>query len=642
MRLLLPLQFFVFIFLCLFNTSVNAQGLCDRGGGGFDINVTEGCAPLSVRVVNTVPNAIAIGYTQFYDGASFTPSLQDISNFRYATPGTFTLLQQVAISTGRVYECKKITVYETAAITAQYTSCGGGKVTISLVNNAVLPRYDQVEIQWGDGQTFMWQKGSALTIDHTYTNTSASPVVKFTGQYAAGKACSQGNTFSLPISFQQAQLNEIEVKALEMRGDGTLRVNYQGVVAIPTEIKYSANGNTYTTAGTRSSGGVQPFDIQNLNAKQTYQVKLSSADLCQGARDSKIYASMALSGESSEGKNILKWNQYPIAEGFTGYDLVKDGTILKSFTSIADVTYTDEEVECGSYSDYHIVAKIGDVTSTSAPVGVRTEISNPRPIEKASVSVLGDNIVTIKASVPGSGPNSSYDMTIERAEAGTSTFKKIITLYNDSEYSDITVKTNEMSYCYRMSYQNSCGQKLPPSQPVCTMLLKKDFVSLGWTPELPVLGGITGYEVVQRGTSSGETIIPTQMNTQYTIQLSAQSDLEYNFQIRATSPDGDFESLSNIINYRRSAGVFVPDAFSPNGDGYNDVLEAKSTQLQAFTFSVMNRWGQVVFHSEDINTGWDGTIKGENAPVGSYVYKMTFVDDINQTVEKSGTFMLLR
>jgi gliding motility-associated-like protein len=56
----------------------------------------------------------------------------------------------------------------------------------------------------------------------------------------------------------------------------------------------------------------------------------------------------------------------------------------------------------------------------------------------------------------------------------------------------------------------------------------------------------------------------------------------------------------------------------------------------------MNRWGQVVFHSEDIATGWDGTINGANAPVGSYVYKMTFVDDINQTVEKSGTFMLLR
>jgi len=132
------------------------------------------------------------------------------------------------------------------------------------------------------------------------------------------------------------------------------------------------------------------------------------------------------------------------------------------------------------------------------------------------------------------------------------------------------------------------------------------------------------------------------MNTSYTVKLNAQSDLEYSFQIRANSVTPGIWSLSNIINYKRSVGVFVPDAFSPNGDGYNDILEAKSNQLQSFNFSIMNRWGEVVFHSDDISNSWDGTINGENAPVGYYVYKMIFVDDIDQTVEKNGTFMLLR
>ncbi|WAC11215.1 T9SS type B sorting domain-containing protein [Dyadobacter pollutisoli] len=632
-----------FIAIIIFSAGrIYAQGLCDRGGGSFTLDKYEGCAPLTVKITNTVPNPIIVGYQAFYDGRSTNPANADITQYTYTIPGKFVFLQIGATSSGAFYACKDVRVYETRTIVAQYTSCGSGKITLALSEDAIFKEYDEILIDWGDGESFVWQKGSPLTMDHNYANVSSSPVVKLTGRYTGGKECSQGRTYNLAVTFQQAQLSEIQIKAVEMRGDGTLRLTYQGVTAIPTEIKYAANGATYTTAGSRSSGGVQPYDIKGLNIGQVYQLKLSSEDLCQGQSDSRVYSSMTLSGKSDEGKNVLTWNQYPDPADFAGYDLVKDGTVIKTFTSITDVTYTDEDVQCGSYAEYQIVAKIKDVTSTSSPVGVKTEISSPRPIEEASVSVLGDNLVLIKAKVPGSGSNSTYDLTIEKADAGSTTFKKIITLYNQNEYSDISVKTNEMSYCYRMSYQNSCGQKLPVSAPICTILLTKNLNTLSWTPELPILGGTTGYTVMQRGSSGTDDEIPVQLNTNYTVQLNAQSDLEYNFQIRANSTNGEFESFSNILNYKRSAGVFVPQAFSPNGDGYNDVLETKSTQLQSFNFSVLNRWGQVVFHSDDLAKNWDGTINGTNAPVGSYVYKMTFVDDINQTVEKSGTFMLLR
>ncbi|CAG5071740.1 hypothetical protein DYBT9623_03732 [Dyadobacter sp. CECT 9623] len=640
MRLLLPLSSFVFLLFNLLITNADAQGLCDRGGGGFEVDNSEGCAPLTVRITNTLPNPLSLTYAAAYDGRSNTPPIQEVSSVTYRNRGVYTLLQQAVVAEGKVYACKTITVYESRPLTAAYSSCGGGKITLILAEDLVITGYDQARIDWGDGTSALWAKGDSYILEHNYTNTSTSPTVSITGLHV-GKSCAQGAVTSIPISFQQAQLNDISVKSLEMLGGGILRVNYLGVTAIPTEIKYSTDGNTFATAGKRSSGGLQPFDINNVNVGQSYQVKLASQDLCQGLTDSKPINSMTLAGKSEDGKNILTWNKYPADGDFVSYELLRDGTLIKTFNSIDEITYTDEDVACGSYSEYQVIAKIKDVTSTSAPVGVKTEVSTARPILQASVSVSGDNLVVIKANVPGAGPNSTYDLSIEKAESGTPTFRKIITLYNQNEYSDPDVKTSETSYCYRLNYQNSCGQKLPVTQPFCTMLLKKNLTTLVWSPESPLLEGVSSYEVNQIA-SSGSTIIPNQLNTNYTIKLNAQSDLEYNFQIRATSPDGDFESLSNIINYRRSAGVFVPDAFSPNGDGYNDVLEAKSTQLQAFTFSVMNRWGQVVFHSEDINTGWDGTIKGENAPVGSYVYKMTFVDDINQTVEKSGTFMLLR
>ncbi|MBO9615827.1 MAG: gliding motility-associated C-terminal domain-containing protein [Dyadobacter sp.] len=633
---------FSFFFLILSTLASYGQGLCDRGGGGFELDKYEGCAPLTVKITNTVPNPILLGYNGGYDGKSLNPSFVEVSTATYNLPGTYILLQQAAISTGRVYACKTVKVSETRGIASTYSSCGGGKIIMLLTNDAILSAYDEVEIKWGDGETTKWQKGASLELVHNYASVASSPTVMITGLYGAGKACDKGVTVNVPIKFERPQLNEIQMSAVEMRSDGTIRLTYKGVTGIPTNIQYSTDGTSYTTSGKRSTGGTQPYDIKGLNTTQSYKVRLSSEDLCAGSTETQPLSTMVLTGTSTDGTNTLKWNQYPDAAQFDGYDLLRDGTVIKSFTGIGETSYDDNDVECGTFAEYQVVAKLKTATSTSAAVGLKVETGSAKPLTGGSVSVLDGASVAIKADVPGAGPNTTYELSIERAEAGSTLFKKIITLYNENSYVDNAAKTSELSYCYRMSYENSCGQKVPVSEPICTILLTKNLTTLNWTAEAPILGGFEGYTVVQTGSAGTAEEIPVQKNLRYTAKFNNQSDLEYNFLIRATTVDGDFESLSNIINYRRSAGVFVPDAFTPNGDGFNDILEAKSEQLQSFELSVMNRWGVVVFHSDDITKGWDGTFKGTNAPVGYYYYKMTFVDDINQTVEKSGTFMLLR
>jgi len=57
--------------------------------------------------------------------------------------------------------------------------------------------------------------------------------------------------------------------------------------------------------------------------------------------------------------------------------------------------------------------------------------------------------------------------------------------------------------------------------------------------------------------------------------------------------------------------VFVPNAFSPNADGENDILYVRGHSIKSIEFRVFNRWGEKVFESHDINQGWDGTFKGK-------------------------------
>jgi gliding motility-associated-like protein len=93
--------------------------------------------------------------------------------------------------------------------------------------------------------------------------------------------------------------------------------------------------------------------------------------------------------------------------------------------------------------------------------------------------------------------------------------------------------------------------------------------------------------------------------------------------------------------------IFVPNAFSPNGDGINDIFQIKfpnsTFNLQHSTLSIFNRWGEEIFQSDDITQGWDGKKNGKDCPGGVYVYKIVFeVDGVAGSQEMVGTVMLVR
>jgi gliding motility-associated-like protein len=71
--------------------------------------------------------------------------------------------------------------------------------------------------------------------------------------------------------------------------------------------------------------------------------------------------------------------------------------------------------------------------------------------------------------------------------------------------------------------------------------------------------------------------------------------------------------------------MFVPNAFTPNGDGLNDTFKAVSgCELEFFRMEIYNRWGEFLWRSLDITTGWDGFYKGEACPGDAYVYKIAY------------------
>ncbi|MCF2445923.1 gliding motility-associated C-terminal domain-containing protein [Dyadobacter sp. CY345] len=631
----------VMLIVSAFNFA-SAQGLCDIGGGGFELlPKSEGCAPLIVNISPTI-NALSVGYAQEYDGITDSPTLvRNAKQFTYRAAGTFTILQSANVGGTEVYQCKKIKVYENATPHTEYTSCGGGKIKVVMTRNSVLDAYDQVGIDWGDGsEEHIWSRGQALEIEHSYANTSGSPVLIVRGIYTSNTSCKEGYKWPLRISFQQPQLKNIQIKSVEMKGNGRLLVVYEGLSAISTDVMYSTDGNNYQIGGTKTSGGTQTSNF-SLNASQAYQIKLASKDLCGGKLESESVSSMIVNGSSADEKNEITWNKYANATDFESYTLWRDGIELKTIDDINTTSFSDEDVQCGDSYEYYIVAKTKTITSTSAPFTIKTTLSSPKPIDQAFVNVVSDGLIEVTAIIPGPGTKTNYDLVIERSENG-GIFKKVNTLYGEATYQDFDVKVNDFGYCYRLIYQNACGQRAPASEPICSILLKNESPLLTWTTEKPFLDEIDSYTLTRTGAAGSNDSRNVKLVSTFYPDLTKLSDLSFTFQIRADSKNGNYQSLSNIITYKRDTDIYAPDAFSPNDDGYNDTFEVKAAMFKTFKLSVINRWGEVVFHSNDIAKGWNGKIKGNPAPVGSYIWRIEIVNNLDQTVKKNGTFVLLK
>jgi large repetitive protein len=88
--------------------------------------------------------------------------------------------------------------------------------------------------------------------------------------------------------------------------------------------------------------------------------------------------------------------------------------------------------------------------------------------------------------------------------------------------------------------------------------------------------------------------------------------------------------------------VFVPNVFSPNGDGKNDVLFVYGNYIDRLEMRIFNQWGQQVFFTNSRNQGWDGTHKGKPQPVGVYVYALRVFLSDGRSLNLKGSITLLR
>jgi gliding motility-associated-like protein len=284
------------------------------------------------------------------------------------------------------------------------------------------------------------------------------------------------------------------------------------------------------------------------------------------------------------------------------------------------------------------------ISSAGCSNTVRTPITvtvNPSPAAPAvpGAQICSGTNATLTVTNPQAGATYNW-YTV--AAGGTSVFSgnsfttPILTA-NTTYY----VEATNASGCVSGNRTSVAVTILPAlAKPVVTVLtISASSVTFGWNPipnavgyEVSLDGGVT-FQPPSSG-AAGTTHTVSGLRTGVTVTLQARALGAIPCQNSALS-----DAVSAIIPDKK---LFVPNVFTPNGDGKNDVLLVYGTSIKSMDFKVFNQWGQLIFQSNDPAKGWDGSFRGVQQPVGVYVYALKVVMTDNEELVRKGTINLIR
>jgi gliding motility-associated-like protein len=150
--------------------------------------------------------------------------------------------------------------------------------------------------------------------------------------------------------------------------------------------------------------------------------------------------------------------------------------------------------------------------------------------------------------------------------------------------------------------------------------------------------------------TTGQTVCPSELPLQwngqsitqagtYTANLQSASgcDSVATFEVTLLPP----QECGTVRNLK--SDIFVPKAWSPNGDGYNDRLRPLTVKIKEIRyFRIFNRFGQLVFETHTIGEGWDGIFGGKPQVMDVYTWTLEATGEDGRFYKRSGNSVLLR
>ncbi|MDX2197204.1 MAG: gliding motility-associated C-terminal domain-containing protein [Cytophagales bacterium] len=615
------------------------------------VSQTRGCAPVIITVnINlngcTLNPGAQVQYV--YDYKIFTDfnnplKVSTITGFTYTLPGIYTLAQGVpATCTGSPLasftNTVTVRVLPLSTINFALIGCSPNKGSLTINEN----NYDAYQIDWGDGSSTI--VGGNATHSHLYTDDSRRTAtitgLYFYSQTIPGTPPTVNNlTCTSAIQTQDvfpiASLTGATMRQIELAqpSPNAGSVSFSGTLdrRMTYRLMQKTIGGRYSVISVLSNiNGDFTTSVSGLNTvNNRYCFKYQTFETCStDTVDSDEICTIRIkSATANTQNNTLTWQSYPIT---STYQVFANGTTIATRT---DSSYTDERIQCKQWYCYRVVASFNNKLSISDTQCVLGQ----KPSEISKIT----------------GFHSSYEPGYLKLFWTASTLAGVVyQLYQiDSRGVESNLDTTKQTVytaqttaprCYYLKVKETCGESAPAyTCPIKVQAQKDNMIQNSGTYTTYINGDsipVASYEaeiydpdgnfIRNIGAASANAFIHNPIDT---------TNQQIFYKIKATLADGTivYSDSKDVIQDMR---LFAPTAFTPNNDNNNETYTPKGLFWHKYEIKIYNRWGQLVYGSDDKTKTWGG---GSLNPDLYHVY-IRVEDLFGKVITHNGTIQLIR
>lgn len=431
------------------------------------------------------------------------------------------------------------------------------------------------------------------------------------------------------------------------------------------------NWDSITTVSPDSAAYTHPIP-NACNTTVPFKYVVRSIDQCNNQSDGKLYPDILVQTllldvqEPNDCNSFvnLSWNAYPSIPGGIGnyqvyrsdgantviYDAGTNTNFRDTLNLVTGVTYTYSVKENNTNGMY---------SASSCEVIHAYNTVNQPDVYVSNASVVQDQFIRVSYQV--TLPNPVIKLILERSDNGVINFIPIDslvaatgTIAPDFYIDDTTADVHSKSYFYRMVAFNKCNERAVSRNLARSIWLQcktgNAQNSVNWNGYEDWLHGVEFYSLyrTQNGLPLNGAVIGLLQPTTLSFD-DPDSGLEP-FKQACYWVEGN-EALTSTISKSNKCcimeepSIFMPNAFNP-GSNYNfalrPVMDTIFSDPASFRLTVFDRWGQQIFETTNMTTGWNGVINGQNAPSGLYIYLLTYKSKLGTAFTKRGTATLIR
>ncbi|HLT80034.1 MAG TPA: gliding motility-associated C-terminal domain-containing protein [Cyclobacteriaceae bacterium] len=622
-HLLIPIAF-------LFATAGHAQYLSEDGF--FQVDEVSGCAPLTIEITPLAPcDAATPCYASYYGDGNF---IEFSENFTYATPGTY-WLTIIFSSAGHVTDRIQIDVRENTPPEFEIGLCTGNQVLYTITDT----QYDEYVINFNDGSPEEVVPVGAPLGSHVFP--AGNQAIQVRGRDLGSQDnCVNSSQDFVTYSILPTPL----ITTLVVMDESQIELDFIDRPQIQYKLEMSTNGTNAFEAikDLRNAGGATT--VADLDTENNYYCfRLGVFDPCNNTTSySNVICSAKLSLKILDNINRLEWTTHPV--GIDEYVVERDYSTYIEDLPNSQTSVNDSNIECKKEYSYRLISIYPNSESHSIiRSGIAISTTPPTPAQNITASVNNGSVDLTWAQDPAFDP---VGYIISRNVAG-SDFTEIGTS-DVPAFTDGTYPADEPA-CYQVTYTDVCDNTSAPSITACPMLLTGEqlddgSVQLNWNAYEGWALGVQGY-IVEKYTDGGFLLDTFDAGTNTTLTDVTEDAIHqvHIYVVRATANEGGLdEAVSNVVVITRDPSITYPTAFTPNADGLNDRFIVHARFVNGFQLSIFNRWGELIYITNDITQGWDGTADGKVMPEGTYTFRADLIDYLGREFIETGAVLLLR